>query len=173
MSKFPTAGRGRGMILHCLEPPATSSEESPVTSKSQPSTLMDSSFGTATGSPVISGGRGNRMFDQISISSKSSSQATVRLKEIIQLFILTKQFFQPDLPPTLPVAPAAPVVGGRAKLIHYLKNLEISRPTTTQEDNEDAQACGDGIVRPAEVVLPEQSEEKDPEIVMKRGKAGN
>lgn len=75
--------RGRGMILRGLEAAATtSSEESrvPLTSvpRSQPSPILDSgiSLSMATGSPIMSGGRGGRMFDQISISSKSS-QSTV------------------------------------------------------------------------------------------------
>lgn len=100
---------------------------------------------------------------------------SVRFKENILLLILTKQilFLQDDLPPTVPVAPVAPVVGGRAKLFHYLRDLEISRPTAIREENE-AQASGVKVVRPvvADVVPPEQVEEEEPEIVVKRGKAG-
>lgn len=73
----------------------------------------------------------------------------------------------------MPFAPAAPVVGGRAKLFQYLKNLEISRPTTTLGEDQVAQAGGDNIVQPVVTaeVAPEQ--EEDEEIVMRRGKAGN
>lgn len=82
---------------------------------------------------------------------------------------MTKHFiFQDDVP-------VAPVFGGRGKLLlmdQYLKELKISRPTSTREEN-DAQAGGDGLARPvvADVVVPEIEEEE--EIVLKRGKAGN
>lgn len=71
----------------------------------------------------------------------------------------------------MPVVRAAPRVGGRAQLLQCLKNLKISLPTTTVEENEDTQAGGDSVV--AQVVAPELVEEEEPQIVMKRGKAGN
>lgn len=177
MSQFPTGGRGRGMFLRCLDQqtttPAASDESPPVNTKtSNPSPLVDS--GTGTGSPVTLGrsvGRGNRMFDQISISSKSSSQVSVstNFQKANKLFFFFTNFC---LQPVLSHTPGAPVGRGRSSLLSFLK---------TQPAIEDAQAAGDGVfvrsviaenVAPDQVKEQDEKEESEAEVVTKRGTKG-